>query len=266
MQIANIRKLIGFSVFVSMLFGGSVFAVSSASFVFDFVSDPGDAADGPDFNVTGVGPIDDGSGCGGDVVVMIMADATGGVVDIDSFCLSLISGTGGSDGDYGSFDGYLPVASPITYALFDLTAADLTALTGFGDNDTEYRDYILTHATCLSEQFLDETDLGIPTGTPWSLCGGGPVVATGGGCTLVVPSGSVVGEAPLGAQVFWAPGKESPGIVLNPGTYIVIGQDESETYYKVMLACQFVWVRKDTMQPSYQAPQNGAALPTRVVG
>lgn len=86
------------------------------------------------------------------------------------------------------------------------------------------------------------------------------------GCLLVVPAGSVVGDAPFETQVFYEPGNISPGVVLNPGTYIVIGQDESETYYKVMLACKFVWVRKDTMQPSYQPPQNGAPLPTTIVG
>jgi len=85
------------------------------------------------------------------------------------------------------------------------------------------------------------------------------------GCTLVIPAGSVVGEAPLGAQVYYEPGSTSPGIVLNAGTYTVIGQDESETYYQIVLACQKLWVRKDTMQPSYQAPQNGAPLPTRIV-
>lgn len=85
------------------------------------------------------------------------------------------------------------------------------------------------------------------------------------GCTLVIPSGSVVGEAPLGAQAYYEPGNVVPGVVLNSGTYIVIGQDESETYYQVVLACQKLWVRKDTMQPSYQAPQNGAPLPTRIV-
>ncbi|MBK8027074.1 MAG: hypothetical protein IPK19_38230 [Chloroflexi bacterium] len=88
---------------------------------------------------------------------------------------------------------------------------------------------------------------------------------SGNACNLAVPSGSVVGEAPLGAQVYYAPDQLSPGVVLNPGTYVVIGQDESETYYKVVLACQTVWVRKDTMQPSYQAPQNGTPLPTGVV-
>ncbi len=87
----------------------------------------------------------------------------------------------------------------------------------------------------------------------------------GGTCSLVIPSGSVVGEAPAGAQAYYAPGQAAPGVVLNPGTYTVIGQDASETYYKVVLACQTLWVRKDTMQPSYQAPQNGAPLPTRIV-
>ncbi|MEP7293775.1 MAG: hypothetical protein ABI835_18450 [Chloroflexota bacterium] len=90
-----------------------------------------------------------------------------------------------------------------------------------------------------------------------------PAVA-GAGCTLGVPAGSVVGEAPLGAQVYYEPGNVT-NITLNPGTYIVVGQDESENYYKVMLACQFVWVQKNTMQPSYQPPQNGAPLPTTVV-
>ena len=84
-------------------------------------------------------------------------------------------------------------------------------------------------------------------------------------CGLAVPAGSVVGEAPLGAQAYWEPGEESPGIILNPGTYIVTGQDETETYYRVVLACQFVWVRKDTMGPSWLPPQNGTALPTTIV-
>ncbi len=94
----------------------------------------------------------------------------------------------------------------------------------------------------------------------------GPTTTNSAGtCTLDVPSGSVVGEAPLGAQAYYAPDNLAPGVVLNPGTYIVVGQDASETYYKVVLACQFLWVRKDTMQPSWQAPQNGTPLPTGIV-
>lgn len=136
----------------------------------------------------------------------------------------------------------MPVSSPITYALYDLTAADLAALSGFGDSDQEYFDYVVANATCLSEQFVDETDLGIPTTTPYSLCGGGgdSTVLDPAVCTTGIPAGSVVGEAPLGAQVFWAPGKESPGLVLNPGTYHVIGQDASETYYKLFFNCQYI--------------------------
>jgi hypothetical protein len=94
---------------------------------------------------------------------------------------------------------------------------------------------------------------------------GGVGLAGSGGCGIDIPAGSVVGEAPAGAQVFSSPGNVAPGIVLNPGTYWVIGQDASQTYYKVVLACQFVWVRKDTMGPSWQPPQNGAALPTGIV-
>jgi hypothetical protein len=84
-------------------------------------------------------------------------------------------------------------------------------------------------------------------------------------CSTGIPDGTVIGEAPLGAHVYWAPGQESPGIVLNPGTYHVIGQDASETYYKLFFNCQYIWVRKDTMQPSYLPPQNGAPLPQRIV-
>ncbi|MEO8392169.1 MAG: hypothetical protein ABI700_04170 [Chloroflexota bacterium] len=87
----------------------------------------------------------------------------------------------------------------------------------------------------------------------------------GGGCNLVIPAGSVVGDLPLGAQGYYEPGNVAPGVVLNPGTYTVIGQDKSETYYQVVLACQLIWVRKDTMQPSFEPPQNGAALPTGIV-
>lgn len=131
-------------------------AVESADFVFDTTTDPADLADGPDFAVTGVAPIDDGSGCTGDSVVMIMVDALGTVVDVDSFCLTLGDGTGGSDGDYGSFGaGAVPAAGPVTYALFDLTAEDLAALTGFGDNDQEFVDYVFANARLLVEKPFD---------------------------------------------------------------------------------------------------------------
>ncbi len=86
-------------------------------------------------------------------------------------------------------------------------------------------------------------------------------------CRTPLPSGSVVGEAPLGAQVYWRPGELSPGVVLNPGTYWVVGVDASGDYSQIWLACEtdLLWVRSDALQPSFQAPQNGQPLPTRVV-
>lgn len=98
-----------------------------------------------------------------------------------------------------------------------------------------------------------------------TVTGPGDVTFSVGGCGVSIPAGSVVGEAPLGAYAYYEPGNIAPGVVLNPGTYWVIGQDSSETYYKVVLACQYLWVRKDTMQSSYLPPQNGAPLPQTIV-
>jgi hypothetical protein len=145
------------------------FAADSATLVFDFVTDPGDVADGPDYIVTATGLVDDGTGC--DAVVAIMVDATGTEVDVDSFCLDLGTGIGGSDGDYGSFGtGYLPTAGPATYAIYDITAADLTALMGLGDTDVLYASYVKDRGTFLVEGFVDVE--GLESGTPFSLGGG----------------------------------------------------------------------------------------------
>jgi hypothetical protein len=166
-------------------------AVRSATFVFDTVSDPGDLADGPDFDVTGQGVINDGSGC--DAVTMIMVDATGTVTDVDSFCLSLATGLGGSDGDYGSFStGYVPTLGPVTYALYDLTAADLAALVGFGDNDPEFVAYVVANARCLVERTFPVA--GVPVGAPFTFCRK-PAIGTGTG------TGGVAAQTILGAGV-----------------------------------------------------------------
>lgn len=234
------------------------FAATSATFVFDF-SDLGDLADGPEYYITATDPIDDGFGC--DSMVMIIVDATGTLTDIDEVCIDLVTGMDDSDGDYGSADsGYVPLVSPVTYALFDVDAADVVALGVIGDDQTAY-EYVVANGTCLYELFLDEA--GLPTSDPYSFCGY-TVFAPDGSCRLNIPEGSVVGEAPLGAQAFYEPGNAT-NFNINPGTYTVIGQDESESYYKIVLACETLWVLKETMQPSYLHPQNGAPLPTRIV-
>lgn len=136
---------------------GAVSAATSATLTFDFVSDPGDLADGPDYDIVGAGSIDDGGAC--DVVVIVMTDATGGITDVDTICLNPTSGVGGSDGDYGSFGGYVPVAGPATYALFDIDASDVTALTGLSDNDQAYVDHVVSKGRFLAEGFVDVAGL-----------------------------------------------------------------------------------------------------------
>ncbi len=89
------------------------------------------------------------------------------------------------------------------------------------------------------------------------------VVSKAASCPSL-PDGAVVGAMPLGGQAFYAPGKVT-NITINPGTYWVIGEDESGQYYEILLACQYLWVPIDTMQPSYQPPWSGEPLPTRVV-
>lgn len=161
-----IRSYIAVAGLVLMSVFGTAHAVTSATFVFDTVSDPGDLADGPDYHVTGIGPIDDGGGC--DLVVMVMVDPVGTPVDIDTFCLNLATGLGDSDGDYGAGPGgAVPAFSPVTYALFDLTAADIANTSGMGgDSDIAYFNYIVANARLLAEKTFAVD--GLPSRSPFS--------------------------------------------------------------------------------------------------
>ena len=146
---------------------------------------------------------------------------------------------------------------------FDPANGFPTCIAGANDNPPIFSESLDPAITYYVVPFDDTFDqLG---GTYELIIDGFPAAPAGSDCSTPIPDGSVVGEAPLGAQVFWAPGQESPGLVLNPGTYHVIGQDASETYYKLFFNCQYIWVRKDTMQPSWLPPQNGAPLPQRIV-
>ena len=53
-----------------------------------------------------------------------------------------------------------------------------------------------------------------------------PFIGSPSNCPSL-PAGSVVGHTPYQTQVYWEPGKVSPGILLNPGNYWVIGNNES---------------------------------------
>lgn len=85
-------------------------------------------------------------------------------------------------------------------------------------------------------------------------CGAGPM------------SGSVVGDLPFRQQAYYAPGQLAPGVFLNPGTYWVIGLDESEEFYQVLLSCQYLWVPVGVMQPNFDRVWQGRPLPTLIIG
>ncbi len=239
-----------------------VFAATSATIGFDTSYDP----DQPAYPIAGSGVISEDT-CyfgesetegPGDIVTMLMTDANGLITDIDTFCLDAATGAGMNWTDWWSYSGATdyPQLGPITYSLYDTSPGDPC----YNDeNSVACANYLASGAVrCIAEDYFQPASL--PAGARFPVCN-----PNGAACNLVIPEGSVVGEAPFGAQAYYSPGNASPGVVLNPGTYVVIGQDSTETYYKVVLACSFLWVRKDTMQPSYLPPQNGAPLPTRIV-
>jgi len=127
--------------------GAGAFA-TSGSFVFDFVDDAGDNADGPQYDMTFVGLADDGAGC--DEYVMVMIDPTGVVVDIDPGCTS--SATADDDGDHGTV--FAPTASPITYGMFDITGPQAAVLGGISQSDPAYLSYLLANGRFLFERTL----------------------------------------------------------------------------------------------------------------
>jgi hypothetical protein len=84
-------------------------------------------------------------------------------------------------------------------------------------------------------------------------------------CLAVTFPDSVVGSLPNGSPAYYRPGDLAPGVFIRPGTYWVIGVDASGEYYKIVLACQYLWVPVSAMQPNFDAVWQGRPLPTRVV-
>ena len=72
-------------------------------------------------------------------------------------------------------------------------------------------------------------------------CAGLPSFAAVGAC-LPLTDFAVVGSLPLDTQADYAPGQPAAGVMINAGTYWVLGQDESHQFYKILLACQYLWV------------------------
>jgi hypothetical protein len=92
-------------------------------------------------------------------------------------------------------------------------------------------------------------------------------VAVGCAALVSIPSQAVVGAFTQNAEIYWAPGELAAGEpnIEAGNTYWVAGQDETGMYRKVLIACQWVWVRAETVGPNYDEVWNGTPLPTDVV-
>jgi len=93
-------------------------------------------------------------------------------------------------------------------------------------------------------------------------CDGLPLFNLPGGC---IPYDGVMGDIPFSTQAYFAPGKQANGVTVNAGTYMVVGIDDSGGFYKIIVACDYVWVPASAVQPSFQPPWSGQPLPTAVV-
>lgn len=222
-----IRKLtlIAIIVLIASAFIATAINASSSVAVFTLYCD-GFRGDGVDFTTT----FDrDNTGTGKEAYLQQVTDGAGNVLWSDSGTVPL--------GTYFEPDTFVPYTAAPQYNPLTIT---LISLAGNG-----YEEQIMTKQTGSCE--------GLPTYVPLE-----PIC-------LAIPDGSVVGALPSATQAYYAPGNIAPEVVLNPGTYWVLGEDESGQYYKIILACQYLWVPVDSMQPSYQAPWSGQPLPTTVV-
>jgi hypothetical protein len=88
------------------------------------------------------------------------------------------------------------------------------------------------------------------------------------GCEIDIPTGSVVGSFVSSTPFYWSPSEDSASVEYSTGspkTAWVIGQDAGENFYKIVWACQYLWVPKASMGPNYDAVWAGTPLPTRIV-
>ncbi len=88
------------------------------------------------------------------------------------------------------------------------------------------------------------------------------------GCDVPLTPDAVVGLFVTDATTYWAPEKKlQPEVIIPAGkTAWVLGQDASGAYYKIIWACDTLWVSVSSMGPNVGDPVwRGAPLPTGVV-
>lgn len=87
-------------------------------------------------------------------------------------------------------------------------------------------------------------------------------------CGIAYTNAAVVGSLPFNQQAYWAPGKLATGVSVNAGTYWVNGIGTAENgaeFYQIIVSCQYLFVPVAAMQPSYEPPWSGEALPTTAI-
>jgi hypothetical protein len=130
----------------------------------------------------------------------------------------------------------------------------------FAADSTTYVDFDLDDGS-------DPRPTDMISGTVTLVCGEEEESAPGCASFVNVPAQAVVGTFNWNSELYWMPGEPvSPVKSMEAGQSLwVAGQDESEMYYKVNLACDWYWVRKETMGPNYDDVWNGAPLPQDIV-
>jgi hypothetical protein len=123
--------------------------------------------------------------------------------------------------------------------------------------------YIVNEAGTVLFDFVDPFN--VPSDVQQSCAQG---TLAGGAPCLPLTSNAVVGRIQFDTAIYWAPGKVSPGLTINAAntqTLWVLGVDESGEYYKVLLACQYLWLPVGSIGPNFDNVWQGRPLPTTVV-
>ncbi|MEW6580160.1 MAG: hypothetical protein AB1435_13335 [Chloroflexota bacterium] len=164
-----------------------------------------------------------------------------GVVYMDEYFSTVAPGA--LDGDWGVFD---INARGLQTGSFPLPAGQVLTMT------VTLRDASQQVLTSTSVQFT---------------CDGSEAnVSSIPGCDalLDVPATAVVGSFVADAPLYWTPGELTSPLVTIPAgkTAWVLGTDDSGGYYKIVWACDMVYVPVSAMGPNYDAVWNGRPLPT----
>ena len=94
-----------------------------------------------------------------------------------------------------------------------------------------------------------------------------PVVVPGCDMRMNLTSTSVVGAFVADTPIYWTPGVlASPAVSISAGkTAWVLGKDAAGEYYKIVWACDYLWVPVGTMGPNPDAVWQSTPLPEQVV-